>query len=255
VKSVRVLAATNRDLDAMVKAGQFREDLYYRLVEFLIRTPSLRDNPEDIEPLAQHFWQTTVGSSDRLSSEIIALLQKHKWPGNARELKLVLKALSVHCLDEKGPTARHLAFVFRDNGILAGPFSCEAEALRQIETLRHLRRVDEVLLTWRIKVLPLVEDGFAGEPSVREALSWIGFRLEELKDLCRESSIFGGEDLFLMIHGLVGKMTVFQDLLRQNAPTGLQHWKAKTSDEFEKVRSKLSQEINRVQKDARDYGL
>lgn len=92
---VRVVAATNRDLESEVKAGRFREDLYYRLGVFPIMVPPLRDRCEDIAPLAEHFLQrccTELGRDPlRLSKQQVKQLIAHKWPGNIRELRNVIE--------------------------------------------------------------------------------------------------------------------------------------------------------------------
>jgi len=92
---VRVIAATNRDLGEEVRAGRFREDLYYRLSVFPIRVPSLRERKDDIPLLAQHFVETsTIGPVDPRpalrASDIDALLA-YDWPGNVRELQNVIE--------------------------------------------------------------------------------------------------------------------------------------------------------------------
>ena len=89
---VRVAAATNRDLREMGKNGDFRADLYHRLAALRISTPPLRDRPEDIASLAEHFlarMEKEVGPR-RLSADALRLLESCKWPGNARELRNVL---------------------------------------------------------------------------------------------------------------------------------------------------------------------
>ena len=87
----RIITATNRDLAAMVKAGIFREDLYYRLFSFRIRTYPLRQHPEDIPMLAKHFWRKIVPSEPApLSDEALNELKAWRWPGNARELRAFL---------------------------------------------------------------------------------------------------------------------------------------------------------------------
>ncbi len=87
---VRIIAATNRDLMAMVRENTFREDLYYRLNVLPIRTPPLRERIEDIALLAQSFLDGMAERyqrrETRLSKEAIALLESHDWPGNVREL-------------------------------------------------------------------------------------------------------------------------------------------------------------------------
>lgn len=92
---VRVVAATNRDLTAEVKAGRFREDLFYRLSVFPIEVPPLREREADIVPLATHLLQRVCKelgrSSLKVTNQQAAQLKKHSWPGNVRELKNVIE--------------------------------------------------------------------------------------------------------------------------------------------------------------------
>lgn len=92
---VRVVAATNRDLETEVQAGRFREDLFYRLSVFPIVVPPLRERPEDLAPLAQHFLARTCAELGRdplrLSQSQVESLKRHRWPGNIRELKNVIE--------------------------------------------------------------------------------------------------------------------------------------------------------------------
>ena len=89
--NVRVIAATYCDLEAEVKAKRFREDLYYRLKVMTIAIPPLRERPEDITLLANHFlqfWRNNMGKKvSGLTSEVQKAFLHHKWPGNIRELK------------------------------------------------------------------------------------------------------------------------------------------------------------------------
>jgi transcriptional regulator with GAF, ATPase, and Fis domain len=87
----RIIAATNRDLARMVADRQFREDLYFRLFTFCIRTPALRENPDDIPLLANHLWSRIARSSARpLPVAVTDALKRYRWPGNVRELKAFL---------------------------------------------------------------------------------------------------------------------------------------------------------------------
>ena len=92
---VRVIAATNRDLEEEVRQGAFREDLYYRLNVFPIRLPALRDRREDIPLLAEHFLARIAegarGHPRRLSPDALRALMSYPWPGNVRELGHVLE--------------------------------------------------------------------------------------------------------------------------------------------------------------------
>jgi len=92
---LRIVTATNKDLPAMVKDGRFREDLYYRLAVIPIRLPSLRERPEDVRVIAEHYLRETVA---RLGKEIegfdetaLSWMEHHTWPGNVRELQNVIE--------------------------------------------------------------------------------------------------------------------------------------------------------------------
>lgn len=110
---VRVIAATNRDVAAMVRQGLFREDLFYRLSTITVEVPPLRARGADIELLAQHFvtmLNERFGSRKQISEEASQLLRCHNWPGNVRELLHVIEAAMVLCegnniLPEHFPTA------------------------------------------------------------------------------------------------------------------------------------------------------
>jgi two-component system response regulator HydG len=105
---VRVVSATNRDLRAAVQAGQFREDLYYRLDVFAIRIPPLRERRDDVLPIAEHLLAARGVPADRLSAAARERLLAHAWPGNVRELENALeRALILAGEGEIGPV--HLA--------------------------------------------------------------------------------------------------------------------------------------------------
>jgi len=99
-----VIAATNEDLPAQIKAGRFRLDLYYRLNVYQLRIPPLRERPEDIEPILTSFLE--VARRDHgcrikgITSPALTILKAHDWPGNVRELHNVIEGLTITCKDE-----------------------------------------------------------------------------------------------------------------------------------------------------------
>jgi DNA-binding NtrC family response regulator len=102
---VRVIAATNKDLEALVKAGDFREDLFYRLRGMEIKLPALRDRPGDIPLLAQSFlreYAKEMGKDVRdFTAEALEALISHPWPGNVRELRTALEHAVVLCRGDR----------------------------------------------------------------------------------------------------------------------------------------------------------
>jgi len=114
---VRVLAATNKDLTAEIRAGRFREDLYFRLNVIPIFVPPLRDRQQDIPMLAEHFMALLAAEygrrPKRLAPEAAARLQQYPWPGNVRELRNVIERLIIMVQDDT-ITAQDLGFLGRD---------------------------------------------------------------------------------------------------------------------------------------------
>jgi DNA-binding NtrC family response regulator len=98
---VRIISATNKDLEGEMNAGRFRRDLYYRLCVMPMLVPALRKRKNDIPLLADHFIRTIFDrNTDRkmsLSPEALVVLMTYDWPGNVRELKNIIQYASVKC--------------------------------------------------------------------------------------------------------------------------------------------------------------
>jgi DNA-binding NtrC family response regulator len=128
----RCIAATNKSLEELVKAGTFRPDLYYRLKVFSIELPPLRDRREDIPLLADHFikkYATAMNRPEpRLSPEALDLLLSHNWPGNVRELENAIER----------------ALVIGREGLIKPsdfPFQAHSQSQQQGQTLEDVERV------------------------------------------------------------------------------------------------------------------
>lgn len=110
--NVRIIAACNRNLRAMVAEGKFRQDLYYRLRGFELRIPPLRERPEDIPPLVAHLLEKYAGTSARriagVTPDAMAQLCAYGYPGNVRELEIEVRRLVALAEDGDFITARHL---------------------------------------------------------------------------------------------------------------------------------------------------
>ena len=121
---LRIVAATNRDLEEEVRAGRFREDLLYRLNTFESTLPPLRDRKEDIVPLARRFASTID-----LSPEAESLLVGYSWPGNLRELRNTIERAVILCAGDRiGPSLLPARIVGRAPGapFVGGDFTVEA---------------------------------------------------------------------------------------------------------------------------------
>lgn len=109
---VRVIAASNRNLEEEAAAGNFRKDLFYRLSAVTLTLPPLRERPEDIQPLAQHFLnffnRELKKNISGLSSEALQRLRTHPWPGNIRELRNVMERAAIFAPSAGPLRAAHL---------------------------------------------------------------------------------------------------------------------------------------------------
>ena len=102
--NVRIIAATNRNLQKEIEENRFREDLFYRLSVFQIHLPALRDRSEDIEIIARSFIETFAAKLSRrifnISPDYMDALKRHSWRGNIRELRNVIERSLIVCTDE-----------------------------------------------------------------------------------------------------------------------------------------------------------
>ncbi|MBS1602438.1 MAG: sigma-54-dependent Fis family transcriptional regulator [Bacteroidetes bacterium] len=140
--NVRIIAATNRDLQQDVDDGHFREDLFYRLNVFTIFLPSLRDRKKDIPMLAEFYLRIFSGKGNKriegISKEFLDRLQQHEWKGNIRELKNIIER-AVILSDGPQLTVDNLPSEFQTVGLRStGPLS--AFDLASVEKL-HIQRV------------------------------------------------------------------------------------------------------------------
>jgi transcriptional regulator with GAF, ATPase, and Fis domain len=139
---VRLVAATNRDLENQVRAGTFRQDLFYRLQVVVMQLPSLADRREDIPLLAEHFLaeyrETSRGIPHRLSPEAIEKLVAYPWPGNVRELRNAIVRAAALSQNEELTT--------KDFGFLSSPMAAldptQPLPMEEVEK-RHIREVLE----------------------------------------------------------------------------------------------------------------
>jgi DNA-binding NtrC family response regulator len=144
---LRVVAATNRDLEEEVAAGRFRADLYYRLNVVPIHVPPLRERPEDVPVLAEHFAAKHAAAHGRtpprVKPEAAALLMAHPWPGNVRELENLMERLLVFCpSDEIVPG--DLPEEFRQEGSPAGAAPLK-DAVRSLSRSAERQMIREAL--------------------------------------------------------------------------------------------------------------
>jgi len=146
---VRLVAATNRDLAAAMRTGQFREDLFYRINTITVLLPPLRERREDIALLAQHFLETnaTYGLK-RLSVAALAALDAYDWPGNVRELLHVIERGVILCKDDEITPVDLPPEIARPSGASVGPASAVAvpgaptlEAMERQHIVATLRQV------------------------------------------------------------------------------------------------------------------
>lgn len=178
--NIRLLAATNRQLDAEVRKGNFREDLFYRLSVYTIQIPALRDRRDDIEPLVEYFLLKYAHEHGkairRCAPEALDLLMAYDWPGNVRELENTIERAVIVCdtnalhhyhLPPDLQTLR-LATAIPSKGLQAAVVEYERElvcdALQSVHGNRHqaakLLKISERLLNYKIKKHNIISADF-----------------------------------------------------------------------------------------------
>jgi transcriptional regulator with PAS, ATPase and Fis domain len=143
--NVRVIAATNADLEAEIRVGRFRKDLYYRLDVFPIRLPALRERTEDIPALADYFLRLYRQRARRavpsISAEALRCLRAYPFPGNVRELENEIERAVALADDGRPIGAEHLSDRIRQAGETPGSSPTLNEAIEQLKC----RMIDDAL--------------------------------------------------------------------------------------------------------------
>ena len=141
---VRVIAATNRDLEKLIRDGQFREDLFYRLNVFPIKLPPLRERPDDIAMIATAFARNFARRMGRrlepLSDDCVRRLQAYNWPGNVRELQNIIERAMITSRDGRLNLDRALPESVNAMAVAVGTNNSTIQRVRTAKELEELER-------------------------------------------------------------------------------------------------------------------
>ncbi len=182
---MRVVAATNRNLEEMSSKGDFRTDLYYRLAAFVIEVPPLRQREEDIPAIIEHFLKSN-SLANRLnkimSDDAMRLMRQYPWPGNARELRNIVERSVILSGADSCIESDHLSFC-RENPGQDGGLDLRFEhepSLEQIEQ-QYLKMLIDRYQGHRMKIARILG---VSERSVYRLMEKHGFKLQSSK--CKE---------------------------------------------------------------------
>jgi DNA-binding NtrC family response regulator len=243
--SARVIAATNRGLFGMVQNGRFSAELYYLLRQFLIYTPDLRDDPRNVEVIAQKLWAEITDSYARLPQEILDDLCRHRWPGNVRELRSVLSSL-YNLFGASAPTREQLNAVFQHFGLAAGYSQREPDAsepgLLQVECLRKIRRADDAIHACEQELKPLA-GGLPLNAAARESL----MRLRsEMRALMRDRLYFGSQETCQDVARVEESLGQLLALPKNNTSVLSRFWEQSLRLEIQQAVAQLFAELQKL---------
>jgi len=168
---VRVIAATNRDLEKLLRAGQFREDLFYRLDVYPIKLPPLRERPDDIGMLATAFARNFARRMGRrlapLSDDCVRRLQAYNWPGNVRELQNIIERAVITSRDGHLNLDRALPESVNAAAAALGPVVADKPTAQHVRTAKELEELERSNI---IAALKAAEWKVAGEKGAAQLL-------------------------------------------------------------------------------------
>jgi len=168
---VRVIAATNRDLEKLLRAGQFREDLFYRLNVYPIKLPPLRERPDDIGMLATAFARNFARRMGRrlvpLSDDCVRRLQAYNWPGNVRELQNIIERAVITSRDGHLNLDRALPESVNAAAAALGPVVADKPTAQHVRTAKEFEELERSNI---IAALKAAEWKVAGEKGAAQLL-------------------------------------------------------------------------------------
>ena len=233
----RVIAATCRDLFRCVEQGRFREDLFYRLRRFLIRTPPLDTEPRQLAEVIQDLWKDMVGGEkEELGPTVLRLLAGRRWVGNYRDLKNFLGMLNDH-FDVQRIQPRHVRLLMAHYGPSPSPgVSAQgallSDAISGIEQRQHQNLVAEVVRGVQVDVAPLIKTRGAVAPDLHEVLTR---RLTELGLLLRKLERFRNRKTQSAVEDAHALLTDLVALLPEEEPKARSFCKRKLRPALDKA--------------------
>jgi transcriptional regulator with AAA-type ATPase domain len=197
--NVRIIAATNRNLDAMILRGTFREDLYYRISTFRINSPSLCEHPEDIPLLASSYWKRKAYSGT-LTTKFLDYLKSYQWPGNVRELYSLLNSI-VDYFGHISPLPEHVDAIrkSRQELLLKSKKESDPDQLLRIKGRHILINIQNILRSIKIEIRPIINsalDKNINYTELENLRNFIRLQIQTLEELCQEPSYFMSWDVF-----------------------------------------------------------
>ncbi len=199
--NVRIISATNRNLDAMMMQGTFREDLFYRISSFRIKAYSLREHPDDIPILAKAYWEKK-GRQGLLSKKFLEYLKTYHWPGNVRELNALLNSI-VDYYTDISPSPEHVDAIqkFRQE-VLTQANTQEKNDPAQILKIKSqnvLISIQNILRAIKIELRPVIYEPSEPNNETSENLKkFIHQQADTLNNLCMEPTYFKCWEVFKM---------------------------------------------------------
>jgi DNA-binding NtrC family response regulator len=199
--NVRIIAATNRNIDAMMMQGTFRDDLYYRISTFRINAPALREHPEDIPLIAESYWRRKQRKS-RLTPEFLDSLKDYSWPGNVRELNSLLNSI-VDYFGDISPTQAHVDAIRKSRQeVVFQPASRDRIDPSQdlkIKSQNTLLNVQNIIRSVKIEINNYISENAGIRHNDNRGESLRRFILSQtriLSELCLEPANFNQWEIF-----------------------------------------------------------
>jgi DNA-binding NtrC family response regulator len=243
-----VLAATSRDLRAMMDTGEFRKDLFFRLDVTPIHMPRLADHADDIPMLAAHFWNKYAPGRPPLPAQILTELQTFRWNGNVRELSTLLKSLNAYCpTDPLRASSLTVTQRLRDGGRMDadGPSIADDASARRGECLRHLRSVEQTIRAVKA-YLRAFTTRTIDDALVRRIRVSVAHRVAELQIFGQSPRPFHSLRVFDAVHTVGGGLLVFQSLLNDDPAAAHAYWRKPLAGEVTAALTAITREIERL---------
>lgn len=246
--NARVIAATNRHLLSMIRSGQFRSDLYFRLRQLPIPTPAVGADPGNFSHVVQRAWQRVTGDPGRqLPEGLVAELRSRRWPGNIREIKSVLVNLQA-LFGMDNLRVEHLRELLRfyEQALAPGSDAGQDLTRHRFECLGHLRRAEEVVHACKVALRPIDEESRMDAASRESLRMSLGCLRDDLDNLCRQPALFHGKAAYDAADQLVQKLGYFLRLVGKDDRETQRHWRMELTPEIERTLAVVFQEVQNV---------